>query len=196
MKEAGRLLKKGIPVLLSGLLLFLTGCGSMIAKVDTNTLIIDKEGIEDISVEDYSGLDVTETDLENYINEQIGKYQAGGSGTVSIEKLKFKDGIVRLSMRYDSMETYNAFNGTEYSLIPASDWSYEDNEIKALTNAEGQNLDTETAKAMLSDSENRVLIVPAATDVWIDGSILAVCGASGKEGQTLHADEGAVIIFK
>lgn len=196
MKETDRLFKKRIPVLLSGLLLFLTGCGSMIAKVDTNTLIINQEGIEDISVEDYSGLDVSETDLENYINEQIGKYQAGGSGTVALGKLKFKDGIAKLSMQYDSIDTYNAFNGTEYSLIPASDWSYEDNQIKTLTNAKGEDLDAETAKALLSDSENRVLIVPTATDVVIDGSILAFCGASGSEGQTLHADEGAVIIFK
>lgn len=196
VKETGRLLRKGIPVLLSGLLLLLTGCGGRIAKVDTNTLIVDKEGIEDISVEDYSGLDVSGDDLKAYINEQIGKYQAGGSGTVTIEKLKLKDGIAKLSMRYDSIETYNAFNGTQYSLIPVSDWSYEDNQIKTLTNAEGESLDTETAKTLLSDSENRVLIVPAATDVWIDGNILAYCGASGIEGQTLHADEGAVIIFK
>ncbi len=174
----------------------LAGCGGMISKVDTNTLVIGKDEIEDIAVEDYSDLDVSKEALETYINEQISKFQAAGSGTVTMEDVKLRDGIAKLSMTYDSIDTYNAFNGTEYEMMPASEWKYDKELLDKLSAIDGKSLDEKEAEALMSDEENQVLIVPVDTDVLIKGSILAFCGGTYKEENTLHATEGAVIIFR
>lgn len=186
-------MKKTAMVLLSAMLIFLTACGSVVSKYDTNTLVISKNGIQDISIEDYSGIDVTKEDLQSYIEEQISAYQT--SGAVVLDELTLSDQIARLALTYDSIDTYNAVNGTEYTLISAKDWEYKSKDVKSMVSLSDGALEEAEVKALLTE-EAKVLVLTGKTDVVISGTILAYTGAEYVDDSTLHADDGTIIIYK
>ncbi len=174
--------------------LLLTACNGVTGRYDTNTLIITKDGIQEISIEDYSSLDVTKEQLQAYIEEEISPYQS--SGAVVMDEFTYKDNIAALAISYDSMETYNAFNATDYELISAGDWKYKASQIKNMVSAEGESLTEEDVNLILEDADASVLLLDAQTDVVIKGELLAFSGAEYEDGDTLHANEDTIIIFK
>lgn len=186
--------KKTAFVLITGMLMLLTACGGVVSQYDTNTLVIAEDSIQEISVEDYSGLNVTKEELQSYIDEQIAAFETADA--VVMNELAFNGSIAKLAISYDSMETYNAFNGTDYELIPASEWKYKSSQIKNMVSLENGSLEEEEVKAFLEDADTEVLIINASIDVKLKGDILAFCSAEYVEEDTLHADEGTIIIFK
>lgn len=180
-------------VLLSAMLMLLTACGSVVSRYDTNTLVVSMDGIQDISVQDYSGLDVTKEALQAYVEEQISAYQA--SGAVVLDEITLSDQIAKLALTYDSIDTYNAVNGTEYSLISAKDWEYKAKDIKSMVSLTDGALEEEEVKALLTE-DAKVLVLTGKTDVVISGTILAYTGAEYVDDSTLHADEGTIVIYK
>ena len=185
--------KKGAMVLLLAMLMLLTACGSEVDKYETNTLVLKADSIQDISVEDYTGVDVTKEALQAYIEEQLSAYQ--NSGAVVLDELTLNNQIARLSLTYDSIDTYNAVNKTEYSLVSAKDWKYKEEDLKSMVSPENKALDAAEVEALLTEGA-KVLVVSQKTDVVISGTILAYAGGEYDAETALHADEGAIIIYK
>lgn len=186
-------MKKRVAALLFTMLVFLTACGSTVDKYETNTLILGNNGIQDISVEDYTGMDITKEALQTYIEEQISEYQA--SGAVVLDELTLHNQIAKLALTYDSMDTYNAVNQTEYSLVSAKDWKYNSDDLKGMVSPSDGAMDAADIEALLTE-EAKVLRITAKTDVVVSGTILAYAGGEYADETVIHADEGTIIIYK
>lgn len=186
-------MKQKAMVLFFTMLMLLTACGSTVSKYETNTLVLTDEEIQDISVEDYTGMEITKEALQAYIEEQISAYQANGA--VVLDELTMNDQIAKLALTYDNIDTYNAVNHTEYRLLSAKDWEYEPEDLKTMVSPADGALDEAGVKALLTENA-RVLVLTAKTDVVVKGTILAYANGEYADSTVIHADEGTVIIYQ
>ncbi len=117
MKKIGLIV--GIILLAS----MVTGCTNISKDATENTFIINKDGsITDVSVEDYTESSFSIDDLERFVTDAVSDYnQKKGEDTISLESYTEENKIVKLIMNYNSIEDYNAFNGTEFSIEKVSD---------------------------------------------------------------------------
>ena len=187
-------MKKMAVVALTGMMLCLTGCGSVAGKYDANTLIITKDNTyTDVSVEDYTGLDVTKEDLQSYVEKQISTYQADES--VKLDELTLEKNTAKLVMSYQNIEVYNAVNGTAYQAVEAGSFQYSDQDVKGMVSPDDGALDETAVSELLQKEDARVLVLSADTDVVVKGKLLAYKDAEYENG-TLHAKDGSVIVYK
>lgn len=186
-------MKKTVAILCLAVLMLLSGCGSVVSKYETNTLVLAKDSLQDISVEDYTGVDVTKEAMQSYIEEQISAYQA--SGAVVLDELSLNDQIAKLALTYNSIDTYNAVNGTDYILVSGKDWKYEPQDVKSMVSPKDGALEEAEVKALLTE-DAKVFVLTGKTDLVVSGTILAYKGAEYVEDSVLHGDEGTIVIYK
>ncbi len=188
--------KRMIMLVVAVMLLGLTACNHVMNNTERNTLRIESDGITDISVEDYSNVDFTEEDLRAYIDAQVTAFTEKNSGTVAVKDLSIQGTTVKLAMNYDTIVTYNAFNGTAYDMTPANLWN---EEIKddVFTAADGAKLDKAAVEGLLAEDGVNVLQIAETTDVVLSGKVLAYSGCTMLDEKTVQVtDETAVIIYK
>ena len=187
-------MKKIAAMVLTGMMLCLTGCGGVAEKYDTNTLIITKDNTyTDISVEDYTGLDVTKEDLQAYVEQQISAYQ--NDETVKLEEITLEKHTAKLVLTYQSMDAYNAVNETAYEAVQAGGWKHSGQDVKGMVSPDDGALDETAVSALLEKEDTKVLVLTADTDVVIKGKLLAYKGAEYENG-TLHAKDGSIVLYK
>ncbi len=190
-------MKKRILILLTTfVLLGLTGCNNATKNATGNILTIENDGIIDISVEDYSGVDFSEEDLKTYIDSQVTAFTAKKQGAVTVGDMYVQGDTVKLSMNYDTLETYNAFNGTEYQITPGNIWSDED-ENRMFKSTDAKELDKTALDGILAEDGVSVLEISGQTAVKVNGKVLAYAGCTLVDESTVEVtEEVAIVVYK
>lgn len=154
----------------------LSGCSKM-ADVDTSTVFIEKKGkIVSVDVEhlDKDYYDIEE--LKEYIEQHVEDYTEKNGNTVEKASFDVKDGIAKLTMKYDSYEDYAKFNGVELycgTVVGAQADGYEfDTEFYRVEDAEKKE---KADKAdVIAGDDNKIVIIKANVDVKVPGKVLYV----------------------
>lgn len=151
------------------------GCGESF-NADKTTVFVQKKGtVLSMDVEKFDKEYYSETELVDYIKNQVENYRQEHGKTVSMEDITVKGDTAKLTMKYDSCGDYVSFNGIEL---------YSGNVVKA--QAEGYDFDTEFASVtdgekskaaqedVLASDDYKVVAIKANMDVKVDGTILFV----------------------
>ena len=198
-----KLAKIIVPLVLTAFMcVTLTACGKnkketdYIGNISENTLTINEDSsVLEIAVQDFTGADYDYSGLEQYIQDEITEFNTSHTEN-SVELLQYleESGLVRIAVKYADIETYNAFNNTEY-MIEAYDASYLDSLIKEAEETSEEDMEStedestelsedELAEAGLSDEDIQDMeTVPAVTsDENIEEPVVATfTDASGNE---------------
>lgn len=153
-----------------------SGCGGTLSNVNQSTVYVQKKGtvlsadIEELGKEYYK-----ESELEDYIADQVEAYQKEHGDRVFMESFSVEEGVAKLMMKYVSYEDYQDFNDIEL---------YSGNVVRA--QADGYDFNTEFAavsgnektkaskEEVLSADDCNVVVIRANIDVRVDGTILFV----------------------
>ena len=171
-KEMGR--KVACTMCLIGLLA-LSGCGgSSHLKMDTveqDTMYLGKNGkIELVNVEKFDKDYYSKSELKAYIKQTIAEYEeTKDSGEVSMDSFSVNNKIAKVLLTFDSVDTYKAFQGEEFQVIPAEE--VEDNLVLPDTFVDAEK-DTKVDKeTVLKNKELKFLIVVEALSIQLEGTI-------------------------
>lgn len=170
------------------------GCGGRL-NVDRSTVYVQKKGT--IQSADVIALDkdyYDEAELEEGIKNQVEEYCSEAGERVFVESFAVKDGVARLGMKFTSYEDYQSLLQIEL---------YSDNIVKA--QADGYEFDVPffavsdgektsvSLSDVLSEDDNKVVIIRANVDVKVDGTVLYVSGenttVTGKDTVSIAGDE-------
>ena len=178
--------------LLLGTIVF-TGCSKGLTAVGNNTMTIDKDGkIQDVSVEDFSNGNYDMGSLEQFINDEIEKYNTeAGSDSIVMKQLETENKLVKLQLSYSGMDDYNSFNNTEYKLDNLAD-------VKLSGNLTMVSDGSTVAAADIEDKNYKVLQVTDSMDITFKGKALYYNSyVTVADGVFTSDGKGtAVIIFK
>ncbi|MBQ8983835.1 MAG: hypothetical protein IJ079_09645 [Lachnospiraceae bacterium] len=175
-------------------LLLIGGCGKQeITDYNNNTMTIGKDDtIRDVSIEDFANGDYNMQDLEQFVNNEIGKYNSdAGSERITLADFNTDNKVARLQLVYASIEDYNSFNHTEYSLKSWSDSVL----TGSLTSVADQQ---EVPVSEIEDNEYKVLSIDDAMDLVFEGKALYYnSNITARDGvYTANGDGTAVVVFK
>lgn len=158
----------------------LSGCSNKTA-VDTSTVFVEKKGrIVSVDVEKLDKDYYDTTELEEYIADYVTNYTSEHGDTVEQVSFEVEEGTAKLQMEYDTYEDYSSFNGIELytgTVVKAQAAGYDfDTEFMAASKdsedeSKGQTVDK---SEVLSDDENKVVVIKANVDVSVPGKILYV----------------------
>jgi uncharacterized lipoprotein YehR (DUF1307 family) len=108
----------------------LVGCGKKkeeetlsetdyIGSTSVDTISLNGDGsILEIACDDYSDVTFDYSDLEQYIQDEISSFNSQ-NGADKVTLLQYQDvgGVVRAAIQYADWDSYNAFNGTGYTVV-------------------------------------------------------------------------------
>lgn len=186
---------KGIAILLTALIIFaLGGCGKQeVTSYDKNTMMIGKDDtIQDVSIEDFANGDYNMQELEQFVNSEITKYNSeAGSERITLAELNTENKLARLQLNYASIEDYNQFNHTAYSLKSLAESALNGSLISVSDQKE-------VPVSEIEDKGYRVLTVSDAMDITFEGKPLYYNSNITVSNGIYTADgEGtAIIVFK
>lgn len=167
--------KVACSVCLIGMLL-LSGCGgSSHLRMDTteqDTLYLEKSGkIELVNVERLDKEYYSKSELKDYIKEAIKEYKKkSDSGEVSLHGFSVKNQIAKVLLKFDNVDTYQAFQGEKFQVIPV-DKVVEENIVLPdvfMDAAKDSKVDKET---VLKNRDLKFLIVEEALSIQLDSAI-------------------------
>ncbi len=167
--------------------------------IQNNTVLVKNDGtVQTATVElfdkDYYNMD----ELENFITEQINKYnQAGGEDSVVMESLKIKKGNAVLVLNYSTLENYMDFNDVEAAFTTVANAKDSDMDLPEVYVSASDGAYTSPDVALKND-KYKVLVLHDKTDVIVDGSVKYFTNAtlvSKSKLQTGSKDQ-SVIIYK
>lgn len=162
---------KKILLLLSFLLLLLTGCGS---APEETTLSLNKKGVlTQVIVEEWDQEYYDQSELESELKAAVD-----ANPKVSLKSLRVKNGKATAKLIYESAEAYREFNGVTCF------WGTTAEAVSAGYSLAGEYLDTEGKKVALSSLLNGekacyVLVMTEPAVVELPGKIL--CASSAVE---------------
>lgn len=186
----------------------LAGCGKKEsgqqdgAAPDSNVAEIGKDGVVTNNIEeDFSSGYYDEESLEEFILKEAGRYNSrAGEDRIAVKKLEVKKETARLTMQYQSVEDFGAFNG--YTIFCGT---------IAQAYDEGYNLDTElmdvdgegvsiTRDQLLEMGSRKIIIAELPADEWLtiraSGKILYQSGAeSAKKDTALISGGGTSPVY-
>ncbi len=95
--------------------ILLTSCGSAASDIkDSSRVELTKNGkIIEYTVEDFSASNYDIDELKDFVESEIKSYKSENKGRINIRKEKVKNGIAYLTVRYNKVATYAAFNDVE-----------------------------------------------------------------------------------
>ena len=152
-------------VLLIGIL---TGCTNYSKQYDGNTLIVKRNGsLTEVSVEDFKDTSVNADNLNSYIQEQVDAYNNDNGNMIKMESIDSEDmGHVKLVLSYKDIDSYDAFNLLEYSLMDIKD--VKDSDLTgSYTSSEDVKINPSD---ILAEDKGKVLKISEATDVVVKGN--------------------------
>lgn len=185
--------RKGILIgLLFGIVL-LAGCSKGLDSFENNTMTIGKDGtIQDVSVEDFSDGSYDMKDLEGFINTEIADYNTSvNAEPITLGQLENENKLVKLQLNYTTMEDYNNFNHTDYTLD-----SFADSKLSG--NVTSVSDGSSVSVADIEDKEYQVLKVTDAMDITFQGKALYYNSyVTEDDGIFTSSGKGtAIIIYK
>lgn len=190
--------------------LFLWGCGDNrsgdgemeveAAEDVTAELEVGKDGnITETLVEDFAETYYNEENLRSMILSEIDEFNRNhGEGTVSVDKLEQKDGMVTVQISYPSAEIYSEYNTDEYNsknLFCGTVKEAYDAGYPLDVSLQDVNGETTIGKQeLLEMGEQYILISENPMQVKVPGKIQYVSSnvtVSGKSEARLSGDEAA-----
>lgn len=108
--------------------------------------------------------------MKAYIKQTIAEYEeTKDSGEVSMDSFSVNNKIAKVLLTFDSVDTYKAFQGEEFQVIPAEE--VEDNLVLPDTFVDAEK-DTKVDKeTVLKNKELKFLIVEEALSIQLEGTI-------------------------
>ena len=174
----------------------MTGCDNYEKQYDSNTLVVKRNGsVVEISVEDFKDSTVDAGGITAYVEDQIDTYNETSDSEIKMKSINTDDmSHVKLVLSYKDIDSYDAFNLLDYTLVDIADVNEAD--LKgSFTSAD----DIKTSPAdIMSEEKAQVLSVTEATDVVVKGDILYYNDeVTVKDGvATTSGNKVAVIVFK
>ncbi|MGN0242749.1 MAG: hypothetical protein ACI4CT_01665 [Lachnospiraceae bacterium] len=178
--------KRCLCILLLILLLMLSGCLNPISKLrfsgqdSTITMLREDGSLDSIYVEKFDEPFYDEDELKEYIDGEIEQMNHNrGKESVKRASFQVKEGIAKLYLKYDSVDSYNEFNVTSFY-----SGSLDDTELKGpLFDLSGKQVQVEEL-----DRSLKLISTEEAIQVQVPGRILYV-----SEGVTIEKDDVAVM---
>ncbi|MCM1257784.1 MAG: hypothetical protein NC307_08020 [Roseburia sp.] len=170
------------------------GCGSRL-NVDRSTVYVQKKGtIQSVDVIELDKAYYDEAELEEGIKSQVEEYCKEAGEKAFVEDFSVKDKIAKLNMKFTSFEDYQSLIQIELycgNIVKAQAQGYDfDVPFYAFTDGEKNLVSTGN---VLSEDDNKVVIIRANVDVKVDGTILYVSGenttVTGKDTVSIAGDE-------
>ncbi|SHO47788.1 hypothetical protein [Anaerocolumna xylanovorans] len=181
-------------------LVMLVGC-SKNKEIDTkniqkNTFLIKKDGsIEAGTVESFDKAYYNLEELEKYVTDKIGKYNASkGAETIAKKNLELKDANAVLVITYETIDDYNGFNQTDDKLLTTAEAKNGNIELPESFTAVKKHK-TVTLNKALENKKYKVLILKEKLDVLLQGTIKYYSGGTLVDKHNIEtAESGSTII--
>lgn len=180
--------------------IFLTACGDKEFTADTNTLYIKEDGtMTEASFELFEESYYDETELEKYVKDEVYAYNYKNvKEAIAVDKVEVQDAVAAVYLTYQTVEDYIAFNDAEIfsgTVREAMDAGYDfETEFREYSKEEKAGL-----LEVTENSSNKILILDAAVDVRIDGTICFVSSnVQKKDKKNVSLTQGGLsyIIYK
>lgn len=190
--------KTGVGIL--ALAAILTACGDKELTVDTNTLYIKTDGtMTEASFELFQEEYYDAAELEKYVKDEVYAYNYKNvKEAINVDKVEVKDKVAAVYLTYQSVDDYIAFNEAELfagTVKEAMDEGYDfEVEFKEYSKEEKAGILDVT-----ENSQDRILILDAAVDVRVDGTICYVSSnvqKKDKKNVSLTQGKLSYIIYK
>lgn len=190
--------KTGVSIL--ALAAILTACGDKELTVDTNTLYIKTDGtMTEASFELFQEEYYDAAELEKYVKDEVYAYNYKNvKEAINVDKVEVKDKVAAVYLTYQSVDDYIAFNEAELfagTVKEAMDEGY-DFEVEF---KEYSKEDKAGILDVTENSQDRILILDAAVDVRVDGTICYVSSnvqKKDKKNVSLTQGKLSYIIYK
>lgn len=178
----------------------LAACGDKELAVDTNTLYMKSDGtVTEASFELFEESYYDAAELEEYVKEEVRAYNYKNvKEAIAVDKVEVQDKVAAVYLTYQTVEDYIAFNEAELfagTVKKAMDAGYDfDTEFVSYEKGEAANL-----LEVTETSANRILVLDAAIDVRVDGTILFVSSnVQKKDKKNVSLTQGGLsyIIYK
>lgn len=154
-----------------------SGCGTTLES-DTTVVYVDEKGaVISLDVEELDQDYYDQAELEAFVTDAVEKYTAEhGKDSVKVESLTTEAGIAKLKMKYKTAEDYSDFNGIELYqgktvTCLAAGYPFDVDFVKV---EEGKVVGEATKQDIYADTELKVVIIKANTDVKVAGEICYV----------------------
>ncbi len=195
-------MKRVAAVLCSAVLLtcILASCGAS-DTADETTVTENESSVEltksgrviEYAIEDFSADYYNADELEDFVKEQIDAYEENNKGRIKVKRERVRKGTARLTLRYNSVDTYAAFNGVECfsgTVDEAKEAGYdfsmnfilaqEEEVVEEEVTVDGEETVSETllsgqitvpGKTVAGDDSLKVLIIETDMDVTVPGEV-------------------------
>lgn len=154
-----------------------SGCGTTLES-DTSVVYVDEKGaVVSLDVENLDQDYYDKSELESFVADAVKEYTAEhGKDSVKLESLTVEDGSAKLKMKYKTTEDYSAFNGIELYqgkvvTCLAAGYPFDVDFVKVEA---GKVTGEATKQDIYADTELKVVIIKANTDVKVAGEICYV----------------------
>lgn len=164
------------------LLVILNVAGVFYKKADTNTFVLNTDGsvvFEEIENNEYLS---SQDELSSYIKDLVSDFNSeNGKNAVKIQAISVKDNTAYVRLKYKDFETYSDFtghdiyNGTVKDAM-AKGYTFDTSFCEVKDGAFSEAIEADT---VTSSEDSKVLIVPEAVNVRINGKSIKYVSSDG-----------------
>ena len=156
----------------------LSGCGKNYSSEASTVFVEEKGEIVSTDVEEFDSSVYDEDSFKEYVESEIKKYtDENGKDTVSLDKIKVKDGKALLTIKYNSPADYAKFNGIELYTGTVSEALAAGYKIEGEFNSvDGGKLSPCDASSILEQKDYKVVIFKGKCNISVDGKIAYCSG--------------------
>lgn len=180
----------------------LNGCGGSeelkLSSVDTDTIYVNSEGsIELANVEAFDKEYYSESQLEDFIEETIDTYKkTEGSGEVTMEDFSVKDEVAKVLLKFDSAQTYAAFQGIDFQVVHTED--IQGNLVLPESFVSADDGSSVSKDTVIKEDGLKLLIINEPLHVQLDGTIKYYSEASitGDNAAEITGEKTAIIVYE
>lgn len=180
----------------------LNGCGGSeelkLSSIDTDTIYVNSEGsIELANVEEFDKEYYSESQLEDFIEETIDTYKkTEGSGEVTMEDFSVKDEVAKVLLKFDSAQTYAAFQGIDFQVVHTED--IQGNLVLPESFVSADDGSSVSKDTVIKEDGLKLLIINEPLHVQLDGTIKYYSEASitGDNAAEITGEKTAIIVYE
>ncbi|MFV0466270.1 MAG: hypothetical protein ACK5ML_09360 [Lachnospiraceae bacterium] len=160
----------------------LTGCAGNL-DADTDTIYIAENGsVQSIDTGLFNQTYYDFDELKLYVEESVQEISGGDTSIVKVVEFKETEDRVKLSLKYQSPQYYEEFNGMTLfsgSVTEALNEEYDfDTVFYSVTDGEkGEELDR---NEVINNGTEKIVIIEADVNVKVDGKITVISGEHTK----------------
>lgn len=176
-------------------MLLLTACGAS-AKVETNTVAVDKKGVVTSTlVEEFAESYYDADELKKMVDKEVADYNAtAGADSVTVDTFEVSEGKATLVRKFGTYKDYAALNDTEFFIGTVADAYDAGYEFDSVVSADGDT--TLSKQQILENGDSRIVICEQAQDVRVPGKITYISsGVKIKDNKTATVTEEGSLAY-